>query len=459
MGADEQVDLPRRQPAEGVLHLGGGAEAAHHVDLHRVLGKPLLGGQVVLPGQHGGGHQDGGLLAVQHALHDGPEGHLRLAVAHVAAQQAIHGPGLLHVPLDLLDAAQLVVGLGVLELVLELLHPGGVGGEGEAGLPLPLGVELDQALCQILHRLLGPGLGLLPVGAPQLGQLLGLVGVLAGADVLAHQIQLGGGDVEHVRPGVGDLHIVLLHPVHRHLGHLQEAAHAVVLMHHQIAGGQVGVGVQLLPVGDGLGFPLLAQQGLPLGEDGQPPHRVLHAGGEAAHGDHRLAVGGQVVELEVHGGLPPLLPQEGLEVQGPLLAAHQHHGAEAVGDIVGQVGHGGLQAGAVGGQLLGQQVEQRPGPPGVLGGGEGVQVAHRPGVQHLGQLLKGAGELRQLPGQLPPLHQGLGVLGELPQVVLPPLRHPGALAEHHHRVGREVVRRRGPSVDRSGPCSDPWPGR
>ena len=110
---------------------------------------------------------------------------------------------------------------------------------------------------------------------------------------------------------------------------------------------------------------------------------------------------------------------------------------------MGQVGHGGLQAGAVGGQLLGQQVEQRPGPPGVPGGGEGVQVAHRPGVQHLGQLLKGAGKLRQLPGQLPPLHQGLGILGELPQVVLPPLRHPGALAEHHHRVGREVVRRRG----------------
>ncbi len=63
--------------------------------------------------------------------------------------------------------------------LLELLLPGGVGGEGEAGLALPLGVELDEALGQVLHRLLGPALGLLPVGAPQPGELFGLLGVLA----------------------------------------------------------------------------------------------------------------------------------------------------------------------------------------------------------------------------------------------------------------------------------------
>jgi hypothetical protein len=55
--------------------------------------KPLHGRLIVLPGQHGGGAQQGGLLAVQYALHGGPEGHLGLAVAHVAAQQAVHGRG------------------------------------------------------------------------------------------------------------------------------------------------------------------------------------------------------------------------------------------------------------------------------------------------------------------------------------------------------------------------------
>ena len=131
------------------------------------------------------------------------------------------------------------------------------------------------------------------------------------------------------------------------------------------------------------------------------------------------------MELEIHGGGHLLLPQEGLEVEGTLLAAHQYHGAESVGDIVGQIGDGGLQAGAVGEELLGQQVEQGAGPLGVPGGGEGVQVTDRPVGQHLGQLLKGAGEVSQLPGQLSPLHQGLGVLSQLPQVALSPLGHPG----------------------------------
>ena len=54
----------------------------------------------MLLGQHRGGHQNGGLLAVQDALHNGPKGHLRFAVAHVAAEEAVHGPGLFHVLFD-----------------------------------------------------------------------------------------------------------------------------------------------------------------------------------------------------------------------------------------------------------------------------------------------------------------------------------------------------------------------
>jgi len=57
----------------------------------------------VLLGQHRGGYQDGGLLAVQDALHHRPQGHLRLAVAHIAAQQPVHGYGLFHIRLDLPD--------------------------------------------------------------------------------------------------------------------------------------------------------------------------------------------------------------------------------------------------------------------------------------------------------------------------------------------------------------------
>ena len=232
VGADENIHLAVFYLPQCLLHLRRRAEAGDHVDVHRIFGKAAQGVEIVLPGQHGGGHQHRRLLAVQHALHHGPEGHLRLAIAHVAAQKPVHGGGALHVPLDLPDAPQLVVGLGIFKLLLKFPLPGGVRGEGIARLALPLGVQGDEPLGQVFYRLAGLALGLLPVAAPQTGELLCLVGILSPADILADQVQLGGGDIEHVCPGVGDLHIVPLHPVHGHLHHAHIAAHAVVLVDH-----------------------------------------------------------------------------------------------------------------------------------------------------------------------------------------------------------------------------------
>ena len=45
----------------------------------------------MLRGQKRGRHQHGGLLAVLHRLEGGPDGHLGLPEAHVAAHQAVHG--------------------------------------------------------------------------------------------------------------------------------------------------------------------------------------------------------------------------------------------------------------------------------------------------------------------------------------------------------------------------------
>ena len=443
VGADEQVHAPLPYPAQSLLHLRAGAEAGHHVYLHRVLGKPLLCGEEMLPRQDGGWHQNSGLLAVQDALHNGPEGHLGLAVAHVAAEQPVHGPGQLHVLFDLGNAAQLVVGLAVLKLLLKLLHPGRVRGKGEARLPLPLGIELDESLGQVGHRPAGLGLGLLPVGPPQLGELPRLVCILAAADVLAHQIELCGGHIEGVRPGVGNFHIVLLDAVHRHLHHALVPADAVVLMDHQIPHGEVGVGPQLLPVRDGLVFFLLSRGGLPLGEHGKFSPRVLRPGGEPPHRDDRLAGRRQVVEGKVHRRPELLLPQQGLQVQRPLLAGHQHHRGKALVHIVAQIRDRRLQAGAVAGELLCQDVNEGPGPPGVAGPHEGVQIGHRPLLQHPAELLKAPGKDGQLPRQGAALHQDLGVLSELPGVIFRTLRHPGTLGEEDGRVLREVVRRRG----------------
>ena len=267
----------------------------------------------MLTGQYGGRHQDSGLLAVQHALHHGPEGYLRLSVAHVATEEAVHWGGPLHICFDLLDAAQLVLRLGVFELLLELPLPWGIRRKGISWLTLSLGVELNKPLGQVLNRFFGPGLGLLPLGAPQFVQLLGLRRVLAAANVLGHHIQLGGWDIEHIGAGIGDLHIVLLHAVYLHFDHTHIAAHSMVLMNHQVAGGQVGVGLQLLPVGGVFPGPRLFDgPRVALCDDGQLDGWILHSPGQAAHGDDRLPRPGQLLHLEIHSRLYLLLPEQSL---------------------------------------------------------------------------------------------------------------------------------------------------
>ncbi len=107
--------LPWACALQYILGLLGAAEAAQHLHRHGKAAEPAHGGGVMLLGQNRGGHQNGGLLAVQYALHNGPKGHLGLAVAHIAAEEPVHGAGLLHVVLNLHDAPQLVVSLREVE--------------------------------------------------------------------------------------------------------------------------------------------------------------------------------------------------------------------------------------------------------------------------------------------------------------------------------------------------------
>ena len=117
--------------------------------------------------QHGGGHQDGHLLAVLHRFERGAQRDLGLAVADVAAHQPIHRPATQHVGLDVFDGPLLVGRLGVRERLLQLALPGGIGREGEAGRRLARGVDLEQVLGQLGDRTPHPSLGPLPVCAAQ----------------------------------------------------------------------------------------------------------------------------------------------------------------------------------------------------------------------------------------------------------------------------------------------------
>ena len=83
----------------------------------------------VLRGEHRRGREDRDLLAVHHRLERGAHGDFRLAVADVAAQQAIHRRRRFHVALDVGDRGGLVGRELELERALELLLPVRVGAE------------------------------------------------------------------------------------------------------------------------------------------------------------------------------------------------------------------------------------------------------------------------------------------------------------------------------------------
>ena len=247
VGTHQQIHLSGLDLAEGVLLLIFGAEAAHHVHFYRITGKPLHRGEVMLPRQHGGRHQNGGLFARKQAFHDGAEGHFGLAEAHVAAKQAIHGHRALHIPLDLLGAEQLILGLLKGEGLLEGTLPVVVGGKGETGVFLSGGVQLEQLFCQIGGALFSSLLGLLPCRSAQLGQAHGLL--FGSADVFAHQIQRGSRDKDEIGACKGDFDIVAPDFVHLNPFHTHKTTDAVVLVHHQIAGMEVGKAFDVVFVG------------------------------------------------------------------------------------------------------------------------------------------------------------------------------------------------------------------
>ena len=167
VGADDDVDAAVGQARDDLAGLLVGLEAAQRPRGHREAAHPLGERGEVLGDQQRGRHQHRDLLAVLDRLERRPYGDLGLAVADVAADQAVHRDDAPHVGLDLVDRAQLVGGLVERERVLELALPRGVRAEGVALGGLPGGVELDQLGRDLAHRLAGAALALGPVGAAE----------------------------------------------------------------------------------------------------------------------------------------------------------------------------------------------------------------------------------------------------------------------------------------------------
>ena len=265
MGADDHVDAAVGQPVDHLLGLAGREEPGQDLHPHRVAGVALGEGAEVLLGEEGGGDEDGRLHPVLHRLERGPDGHLGLAEADVAADQPVHGAVALHVVLDVADGLELVGRLLVGEGVLQLPLPGGVGGEGVARRGDPLAVEGHQLLGDVADR--DPHLRL---GPPPLGAAQAVEGGRVAAGVVADGVDLVGRDVELVAPPELEEEVVALGPAHGLLHHPAVLADAVLVVDDVVA--RVEVVEEALGVGaPGPGRPVgPAPAGdVALDEDGQ----------------------------------------------------------------------------------------------------------------------------------------------------------------------------------------------
>ena len=121
----------------------------------------------MLLAQKRGGHKHRHLLAVVDRLEGRAHGHLCLAIAHVPAQEPVHGPGALHVPLDGLHGRTLVRGLLVGEKTVELPVHLRVLAKGHPIGKLAPCVELQQLSRKHLDLLEHPGPCLLPALGPE----------------------------------------------------------------------------------------------------------------------------------------------------------------------------------------------------------------------------------------------------------------------------------------------------
>ena len=208
------------------------AEAAEHLDPHRKRRKPLLERLEVLERQHRRRREHGHLFAVHHRLERGAHRHFGLAVADIAAQQAVHRRRRFHVALDVADGGGLIRRQIPLEGAFELLLPVRVRGKRVTRNGLARGVELEQLLRHVAHGFLDLGLRLLPGRAAQ-----AIERRLRAAGVLLDQIEPFDRDEQLVFAVIAELE-KLLHDVADAYGQLLEAdelADAVVDVHDVVA--------------------------------------------------------------------------------------------------------------------------------------------------------------------------------------------------------------------------------
>ena len=134
-------------------------------------------------------------------------------------------------------------------------------------------------------------------------------------------------------------------------------------MHHQIPGGEIGKGLQLLAVGVLFQFQLFLGGGrqLALRQHRQLQLRPFAACGQGPYGDPQLAGGGHGGAFQIQHRRDVPLFQQPQQVVGPHLAAAEYQNGAAGVPVVLQIRDGSFQTAAVGAQLPDADGQQAPG--------------------------------------------------------------------------------------------------
>ena len=220
----------------------------------------------------------------------------------------------------------------------------------------------------------------------------------------------------------------------------------MVLVHHQVAHGEVGAGADALAHA-GLFAPFCAAVAtggyLGIRQHRQARRGVLKARGEPSRHDQALAARGQGREFARRARFYPLpVEKAGHDGRPPRVAGEHQHG-ETRGQVVAHVLRRLLGAAAVAGQLLGEYVRYALRLRRVAPGGEGVRHIE----PARGQLPEGPvgrqAEVLRARVQPPGLDQRIDVLAQLLGVAARALGEPHRLVEQYHCPLRYVVERRG----------------
>src|SRR5262245_61632329 len=162
VGSDQNIDVTSGGLSEDLRNLLRGQETADHFNAYRVIAKPMPKSLEMLLGQNRRRRQHGNLFAAFDGEKSGSHRHFGLAVADIAADQAIRRLSALHAGQGLIDGTLLIWSFFVFESRFESSVQGVGRCEGISLPGFPNRIELYQFFGHGKNRLPGFCLDLLP---------------------------------------------------------------------------------------------------------------------------------------------------------------------------------------------------------------------------------------------------------------------------------------------------------